>query len=162
MLRKITLSKSERDSIAHADGLGEKTHAWRQVRVKYGLPDGQALGVERSEDGAALYLKGSYPRKYAVTGESGRWVDFMTDDGLAAHTRAVTTPDAATQADTTFFASDATRSSVAWRCIDRDSLLEMLRDIGSPRTVSVPPSFGALGLDALVLSKDGTLYYREA
>lgn len=146
------------DSESSAFARGDKKQAWTAVRRRLGIGGRIKLGVNNvrgAADYRMLYVKGSAPRQYLIDAYGRTTTD--VNYGAAR--------DAATPVPSRFAAAADTSSSTGWFALDRDTLLEVVRDhIDDDDEVSLlPADFPAtLAGDALVLDPaTGTLYFRR-
>ena len=166
------LSVSQLADFANAnvsyDPATTKKRLWAEVRALFNVPTGVKLGFEndlRDPMCGHLYVKGTEPRVYL--NDDGT-PDLSLGSSNEPSTQATTVPsDTTTQTQPTgFMVSDAPEEAY-WFSISKEELLAVLRDGDDPDAFAepvrvLPAGFPTnLGKDALVMGRNGTVYFRK-
>lgn len=150
------------------DPAATKKRLWAEVRALFNVPTEVKLGFENDLDDPMcghLYVKGTEPRVYL--NDDGT-LDRSSQSGNEPSTPATPVPSntpAQTQ-PTGFMVSDSP-GEACWFSISKEDLLAALRDGDDPEAFSepvhtLPAGFPTnLGKDALVMGRDGTIYFRK-
>jgi hypothetical protein len=155
---KISASIASLFRAAAGDSAAKKA-AWSVLRDAYDIQGSIKLGCETdpaSPNFGLIWVKDSSPRQFLLAdGDDAFSGRTATADQLASRSAAAPVVGSLLVADDN---DDARR----WKAVDRDDLLELLRDYDSGYTPVLPKDFPAgLGVNALVLdSTTGALYFR--